>query len=107
MRGATSEMLFNEMKYELLRAFSLGVNLSFHVKEELTQEELADNQDEMSTVTMLLRQIASGDITMYESPDDENARHLTNVVVRNQRDLAVKIVNEMGEEVNNVNSKAE
>lgn len=91
------------MKYELIKAFSLGVALSFRFKEESTHEELAHKQDEMSTVTQLLRQIASGDMTMYESPDDEDARHLTNVVVRSQRDLAAKIVNQMGEEVNNVN----
>ena len=91
----------NRMKYELIRAFSLGVALSFRFKEESTQEELAHKQDEMPTVTKLLKQIASGDITMYESPDDEDARHLTNVVIRNQRDLAAKIVHEMGEEVNN------
>ena len=87
-RPLTGEKMV-DAPYELLRAFCLGVNLA--------SRSMKTNTDTMPIVTDMLRQIASGDITLYESPDDENARHLINVCIQNERKLASAIVDELGE----------
>ena len=84
------------MELELLRSFCLGAELSSFARQNYPQE------DTMPCITKLLREIAAGEFTLREPPcfeaSSESSQHLVNVAINIDKEVAEKIVDQMGPE---------